>query len=59
MKNTFTIPILAQKYAFVNTFSEYFLCQSVRLNILNILYKFHKFSRFLKIIFTFSPFLKF
>ena len=59
MKNTFTFPILAQKYSIVNMFFEYFLCENVCLNILNILYKFHKKVRFLKIIFIFSPFLKF
>ena len=42
MKNTFTIPILAQFLPIVNTFFEYFLCENTRLNILNILYEFHK-----------------
>ena len=58
MKNTFTIPILAQKSPLVNTFFQYFYCKNVRLNILNILWKIHKFTGILKIIFIFSHFLK-
>lgn len=56
VKNTFTIPILAQKIPFVNTFLWIFLFKIVCLNILNILYKFHNFLEFLKIIFIFSHF---
>ena len=59
MKNTFTIPILAHISLFVNTFLKYFLCKSVRLNILNILCNFHKNGQFLKFFFIFSSFLVF
>ena len=59
MKNTFTIPILAQKKCLVNTFFESFLRESARLNILNILWKFHKFSPIFENNFHFFAFFRF